>query len=132
MFTTVKIYIFSASNVDAVHCGETDLKCLHKIGFNGPFKKCQLQESRKIIFLFKKNKKRFSGQFRIFWNTVSAISSKPFELKTWNFYTKQTSMGPSKNVNYSLLFLQRFSDNFPKFIENEGGPLKSVEKEPCD
>ena len=44
-------------------------------------------------------------------------------------------MGPSKNVNHrnlAKLFLQRFSDNFPKFIENEGGPLKSVEKGPYE
>ena len=97
----------------------------------GPSKNVNYRNLAKLFFYFKKIKNRFSGQFHIFWNTVSAISSKPFELKTWNFYTKQTSMGPSKNVNHrnlAKLFLQRFSDNFPNSLKMRGGPLNLSKK----
>ena len=78
-------------------------------------KNCQLRESHKIIFSIKKIKNWFSGRFHTFWNTVSAISSKPFELQISNSYTKWTSMGLSKNVNHRNLTKLFF---YLKKIEN--------------
>ena len=48
----------------------TYLKFLHEIDFNGPFKKCQLQESPKIIFLFWKNKKLIFGTIFAFFGAL--------------------------------------------------------------
>ena len=49
--------------------------------------------------------------------TVLAISSKPFELLTRNFYTKQSSRSPSKNVNHRNLSKLFF--NFKKIKNTE-------------
>ena len=46
------------------------MKFLHKIDFNGSLIKCRLQECRKIIFLFLKNKKTDFWDNFVFFGTL--------------------------------------------------------------